>query len=150
MPVLELFFSLDSSSYIVTIFVVYEFLTVVFCCKTFLIYDLPMLWDSPNEIRSDSDVEYSSWSIRSYVGISWIHILQGKWRSWIQFRMTGVVIDGRGYICIFLVSVTLNLFQGLLIIWNRIGRCWNKFSMTSVSLSHDVRESVGEEWKEEE
>ena len=42
MPVLELFFSLYGRFYITTVFIIYEFLAIIFCRETIRIDDLSM------------------------------------------------------------------------------------------------------------
>lgn len=92
MPVFKLFFSFYGSFDVITVFIVYEFLAIILCCKAFLIDSLFVFWDSPNQVRSDSDIEYSSWFIGSYVDVSGMHNLKKNGRSWNKFRMTGTTI----------------------------------------------------------
>lgn len=107
-PIFELFLSFYCRFDIITVFIIYEFFTIIFCCETFFINDLSVFWDSLYEVRSDSDIEYSIFLVRGNVNVSRIHIFIFRsfriyfgiflfgwnidWRSWIKFRMTETVI----------------------------------------------------------
>ena len=129
MPILELFLSSDSSFYIITILIIDESFAVVFCSKRFFINNLFMFRDSPNEVGSNSDIEYSISLVCSDVDVSWIHIRKEMEDAEINsaWREKCILLFYHSELAL----VIPNLFRNLLMNWNEIWRCWIESSMTS-------------------